>query len=404
MKPNTRKLWIGHSAPVDYKQVTTDFINTVDTRIASSFYNRYDEINFTDTPISDFSRWPFVLDELFKISSGETVFTLRFNVLSRTFGLPKFYKQIYDLADGQVEILSLVSDRISGVFTLSFKATRRKYDKSHGWSFGILWDGKSEENVLSFINSIHLCIKDKNDFELIICGPKPNFEIDIPFSLVETDDLTEKLANISRKKNLIAKSARYENLCIVHNRYTLDDGFLKAFDDIEYDYDICIARQLLAETGERVPDWVSQASDQKLVANYLLPYGDYSPFMYVPGGIVIVKRHILLDNPFNELITWNMAEDVEWSQRLIAKSIIPRLISKASVTVLSIRKEILSDFKKPDIMNFYDNIDQFSTHEMRRISNRSQLFGKILSIFKLAIRNPVLFFEKLKNKLRRQMN
>lgn len=389
-------IWLGPDAPADYVNVSLDFINTPDTRLSSEHYHKYKVINFTEACISDFPKWPFILDELFKLSDSESEFVIKFNTLSSTFSVPKFYKQIHHLSNGTVELLSLENSDVAGIYILNFKASRRAYSSNRSWSFGIVWDGKNENHLESYVRSVEKQIKYNSEIELIICGPAPSFEINFDYSVISSDEHTEKYANISRKKNKIIKKAKYENICIAHNRYQLDDNFIKSFDRIKHDFDVCVVKQVLSETGERVPDWVSQASDQKLTANYLLSYGDYSPYMYVPGGLVIAKRDILLENLFNDLGTWNMAEDVELSQRLMAKDYVPRLNSRCITKVLQLRKEIIADFITPDITNFYRNIDQFSSGTTNHYNHKSFIYRNLLQLY----RDPVAFLRKIKRKLK----
>lgn len=396
MIENYQGIWFGHNPPKDFANLSLDFISTTDTRLSPSHYNKYNRISFSETCISDFSKWPFILDELFKLSNGLTTFTIKFNSLSSTFSIPKFYKQIHDLSSGSAKFLKIEQNEIAGIYTLVFTAIRRNFDNSRNWSFGILWDGKNENLLKEYVLSVEKQLKHGSKIEILICGPKPSFDINISHIIIETDDTTEKYANISRKKNLIIHNSNYENICIAHNRYKLDDGFIKSFDRFNHDFEICVVRQVLSDTGIRVPDWVSQASDQKLTANYLLPYGSYSPFQYVPGGLVIGKKNVLSAIPFNDLATWNMAEDVELSLRLNAAGFLPRLNSKSVVSVLQLRKEIIDDFKSPDIDNFYTNIDLFNPNSNFLRNNSNSIKRNI----KLLVSEPSLFFRKLKLKIK----
>jgi hypothetical protein len=38
--------------------------------------------------------------------------------------------------------------------------------------------------------------------------------------------------------------------------------------------------------------------------------------MYQSGGYMLVKKQLMIDNPFNEELTWGQADDVEWSLRV----------------------------------------------------------------------------------------
>ncbi|WP_312062029.1 hypothetical protein [Pantoea septica] len=385
-------IWFGKNPPEGYVCLSTHFISTPDTRISSEHYNKYNNIVFTEAPVSNYKKWPFIIDELFKLSSGKTTFTIRFRASSAVFSIPKFYKQLHHLSAATIEFLSLERAEKDDGYVVKFSATRRRFDTSRDWSFGILWDGKNESYLKTFIESVSSLTKSASKVELIICGPKPSFEIELDHNVIQADDVTEKYANISRKKNIIIKHAKYQNICVAHNRYKLDANFIKSFERINHDYDVCVVKQILNETGERVPDWVSQASDQRLTANYLLEYGEYSPYIYIPGGLVIGKKHILMAFPFNDLGTWNMAEDVELSQRLIAADYLPRLNSKTIARVLQLRKEIIADFKKPDIDNFYHHIDLFQGPHAR-VDRYNSFFKRNI---KILLTEPAALYSKLK--------
>jgi hypothetical protein len=38
--------------------------------------------------------------------------------------------------------------------------------------------------------------------------------------------------------------------------------------------------------------------------------------MYQSGGFVVAKTQLIIDNPFNEQLSWGQADDVEWSLRV----------------------------------------------------------------------------------------
>ena len=396
MSESEKMIWFGKNPPQPCVSLSTEFVRTVDARLSPEHYYQYSNINFTESLISNYQNWPFIVDELFKLSNGKTTFSFRFRANSPYFSIPKFYKQIHHLSAGSVEFVSIESgDHIDG-YVLCFTATRREFDISRNWSFGILWDGKNENHLKSYIDSVSKLASSDVNVEVIICGPKPSFEITLDNSIIQADENTERSANISRKKNLIIKKAKYSNICLAHNRYQLDENFIKSFDRINHDFDVCVIKQVLADTGERVPDWVSQASDQRLTANYLLTYGEYSPYIYIPGGLVIGKKNVLMAHLFNDLGTWNMAEDVELSQRLMASDYLPRLNTKTVARVLQLRKEIIADFKKPDVSNFYHHIDLFQGSRQR-----SKVYGALVKRnTKLLLNNPTSLFKKIKSKIK----
>ncbi|MBV6821302.1 hypothetical protein KWG64_25510 [Rahnella sp. PD12R] len=397
----SNKAWIGDNKPAGFTSISVGFTQHQDARIHAEHYGVYQDINCTEILISQYDNWPVLLDEVFLlgVSDEDCTFTFKFNVVDSKFSLPKFYRQLYLLTNGTVKLLSFVKDQQPGVFLISFKCRVRRSSANNGWSFGLLWDGNNKEHLLAFIESLYKQVNYEGEFEILICGPSIELDVTDKVRFVESDEETELLANISRKKNRLISAAQYNNICIVHNRYSLAEDFISSFESIKNSYDICIIPQFLLGSNLRVPDWISQASDQKLTANYLLDYGEYSPYQYMAGGIIIGKKQVLIDNPLNDLATWNMAEDVEFSQRLINSGYVLRLNSTTKATVLSIRQEILDDFHKPDLNHFFNNIDQFQVASQLNASlTRRQ--NRVLRAITILLEDPKLFLRKIMRKFK----
>ncbi|AJJ61720.1 Uncharacterised protein [Yersinia aldovae] len=379
-----KNLWIGNNPPIGFVGLDPICIDGSGSLNSIEHFGKYTEIQFAQFAISSFRNWPIILDYIFRFTNGECLFEIRFNSIDKYFSIPKFYRLIYLFSNGSINFLSIRNyEDKPGEYVIRFTATRRSFNNDPGWSFGILWDGKNESYLRSFIESIESQTEHNNAYEIIVCGPEiiNSYKTEIRF--IESDDVSELYSNISRKKNKIIKSARYNNICITHNRYELASNFIKSFESIKYEYDVCIIPQKLKNTDVRVPDWVSQASDQKLTSNYLIDYGEYSPYQYIPGGLVISKRDILLANPFNELATWDMAEDIELSQRLTNLGYQFKLNKKTHANVLSLRKEILDDFKVANIDRFYENIDLFSIeNRVTEGKNLKKYFFLAVNLFK----------------------
>ncbi|WP_050932129.1 hypothetical protein [Aestuariivita boseongensis] len=121
--------------------------------------------------------------------------------------------------------------------------------------------------------------------------------------------------NISRKKNLIAKSASGSKLLLLHDYICVNEDFFSSFQDVG-DFDICVP-QILNSDGGRFRDWTAwdhPAFNGEVGA--LLPYDMETPFYYISGTVIIVDRDFFLENPLNEDLFWGYAEDVEWSLRV----------------------------------------------------------------------------------------
>lgn len=87
-----------------------------------------------------------------------------------------------------------------------------------GWTFGILTAGPSPRAI----QMIHdILVLDLAAVEVIVCGPSPGpLQADERIRRIDLDQ-PEPRGWISRKKNLIVDAARYEHVCLLHDRYAI---------------------------------------------------------------------------------------------------------------------------------------------------------------------------------------
>lgn len=169
---------------------------------------------------------------------------------------------------------------------------------------------------------------------------------------------------ITRKKNILAQAASYENLCIVHDYYKFDDEW--AYSMREFDYQNphwrVMSNQIYTSENYRHSDWIvnpdrmQQVIDSNSNFGVLLeaaaPHenapkyvcgvpddvGDLTHIQYISGGYIVCKRRVLLENPFNQDLCWGDAEDVEWSRRLNDQGILFHFNPTAIVDVMKPNK------------------------------------------------------------------
>lgn len=206
------------------------------------------------------------------------------------------------------------------------------------WSFGIVTKNDNPHFLKNLISSIRN--QNIKKYEIIVCGGIPIKDtIHIPF------DETIKNGWITRKKNLIVERANYNNICILHDYFVLDDYWYKGFCDFDCEWDIAQTK-ILNKNGERFSDWVihnSKAKEfyfnnsgffnslKKIYPNFNnswefftltgVPYNYYGLVkqQYISGGQIICKKQVLLDEKFDESRCWGEDEDTEWSFRINAK-------------------------------------------------------------------------------------
>lgn len=183
------------------------------------------------------------------------------------------------------------------------------------YTFGITTDYKNKDQLTEVLKSI----EDLNipEYEIIIIGNgsiRGNNKLKcIPF------DEEQKPGWTTRKKNILAQSAYYENVVLMHDYYVFDKDWYKNMVDFSkhINWDICSCQQLLITGQRHFTDWV--VWDDPIFPRYsALPYDEWTriPFMYISGGFIQAKKHVLVDNPFDENLVHGQAEDVEWSLRV----------------------------------------------------------------------------------------
>lgn len=182
------------------------------------------------------------------------------------------------------------------------------------WTFGIVTHSETQIYLDAVIDSIHAL--NIPDVDIVVVGgiAPDKGEYHIPF------DETEKSNWITRKKNLIAENAKYENMVVTHDYVGFTQDWYTNFVKFGEDWDVCMNR-ILNTDNRRFRDWVSfDAVD--IFATWIqpsfIPYADHSRTkrMYASGTYFCVKRSFLCQHPLDEGRSWGQGEDCEWSCRV----------------------------------------------------------------------------------------
>lgn len=134
--------------------------------------------------------------------------------------------------------------------------------------------------------------------------------------------------HITKKKNVMCKIAKYENIVLTHDYYTYSEDWYEGYLRYGDQFKVCCNR-VINPKGERYMDWMiwpfNGTETDKIVSNgiesghngreCLLPYDirHLSRYMYVQGSYWVAKKDVMLKFPLNENKLWGMGEDVEWS-------------------------------------------------------------------------------------------
>jgi hypothetical protein len=204
------------------------------------------------------------------------------------------------------------------------------------FTFGVITAGGEEARIREVIRSIdsefcgHL-----DDYEIIcIGGVKEYTESDnilyVPF------DESKRPGHITKKKNMIAKLARFDNLFLLHDYVKLCEGFKDGWDKFGDDWEISM-NVVLNVDGQRFrdhcvwddpaypPPWTCVEKPWPNGIRFagtagIVPYSyNKQEYMYWSGAYLVMKRYVLVKEPFDERLGHCEAEDVEHALRIRTK-------------------------------------------------------------------------------------
>ncbi|HAS6451439.1 TPA: hypothetical protein I7291_09390 [Vibrio parahaemolyticus] len=205
--------------------------------------------------------------------------------------------------------------------------------KINEWTFGIITNGGREEYIKKIISSIQK--QNIPKFEVIICGNvKSSCDLeDDKINFIEFKENDHK-GWITRKKNLIVKSSKFENICILHDRYVLDDRWYEGFIEYGGDFDVLSLPQKFQ--NKWLPYWVENKAELRNAydVNYIKKDSEWSHDIYLPGGVNVFKSHLIKSTLYNENLFWNEKEDIELSRRQVINGYQIRLNQHSNLTAL----------------------------------------------------------------------
>lgn len=230
------------------------------------------------------------------------------------FGLKALLSQ---LAPGQFTLVDQICQE-HGQWRLHFRRTApvaEHYRAPHtGWTFGLLTLGDKPERTLAYLDSIRQACDEP--YEAIVVCPR-----ELPF-LTEREEVKQIVFDthddkgwITKKKNLICQAAKFSDILICHDRFTLSPTFCQSFESWGYSYGMAAPRITLPDGGRSV-DWAVVSSQNRTWSSGgLLDYRSYTPYAYVPGGATLLRKAFWQQFPWDENLFWNEHEDVELCRR-----------------------------------------------------------------------------------------
>jgi hypothetical protein len=125
---------------------------------------------------------------------------------------------------------------------------------------------------------------------------------------------------ITKKKNLITETAKYENIVYFHDYHAFMPGWYEGYLQFGDDWDICM--NLINDIwGNRFRDWISW-DHPRYPKRGLMDITDKeaAKHAYISGSYWVAKKKFMQENPLNEELVYGDAEDLEWSLRVRDKA------------------------------------------------------------------------------------
>lgn len=239
------------------------------------------------------------------------------------------------------------------------------------WTFGIPV-GPDDATLLN-VTVKRILELDVPEKEIVLCGrPGANFKYWDKVRIVG-EDITAPPVKICAKKNRLAQEAKYENLCIIHDRVFLPYRFysavkkfgdhfpLTAFQSIFFDDLYNLVPRRYSDFGT-APKVAAQATLGLMRDNDTSKANPYAPTVfpitegagffagnalrhseshYPTGSLYLCKRSVWLQCPQDETLFWTEFEDLEQANRA-AKMGIPSRVNPHGFTQSLISRPLLS--------------------------------------------------------------
>ena len=270
---------------------------------------------------------------------------------------------------------TLECDNLGGVVFEKIKKLPAEQDAGMDkWTFGIPV-GPDDATLLNSLIERILSFDDIEK-EIVLCGkPGKNFKYRNNVRIVG-EDIPAPPVQISKKKNLIIKEAKYNNLCILHDRVMLPVDFISQmrrygdyysfttlqsmyFDDyynfvpIRYsDYNAVhfkmgvsklyqVSENMNVDIVKSLEAFFSAIEKQGFV--YASPL-NYSCRMYPTGSLYILKKSVGLTCLLNENLAWEQFEDVEYGMRMNERGIITRVNPYTFSQSMTVRATVVGGY------------------------------------------------------------
>ncbi|MDO8658540.1 MAG: hypothetical protein Q7K55_07390 [Candidatus Levybacteria bacterium] len=284
---------------------------------------RFDAVEILDCINVENRRFlPVLLKEAFSVLKKDGLMLIEYSS-KLEFSPDELEKTFWWLFQRKYEIVEHKFKQGKHLLTIKkTESTVKENDDISHWTFGMVTNGERRDFIKKSIDSIRAL--NIPSYEIIICGNYP-FKIEKDIRYIPFSDRDDR-GWITRKKNIIAENAKYNNVCIFHDRIVFDKNWYMGMKKYGNNFEVLSCPQILS-TGERVGDWVYSGLYGSPGFAYTikeLDYKDWDKGVYIGGQLIIIKKNVWSEVCLNETLYWKEAEDIEYAQRLVEKGFIPR--------------------------------------------------------------------------------
>lgn len=209
-----------------------------------------------------------------------------------------------------IELHNIVKSK--GRIVLRKRNTQFQIDDSiEKWTFGIITNGDRDDWMEEIIASIR-ALKIPH-YEIIVCG-KYRDRKEKDFTYIPFNERADK-GWITKKKNLICEKAKFENLCIIHDRLVFDRNWFRGMKKYGNAFELLGCIQTDKESGVNAGDWLTHGGpiDSRYKISRLR-YEDWDYNIYLSGQLTLIKRSVWRKVLWDETRYWG-EEDVDLSFR-----------------------------------------------------------------------------------------
>lgn len=177
------------------------------------------------------------------------------------------------------------------------------------YSFAIISDGKERGKLSAELASIRA--QAMPNAEILIGGNAPQ-ELAAPdVTLVQMPELAEA-GRLGAMRNALCALAGGEVLIVADDDMLFHEDFYRGLLEYGDGFDVLNCR-ILNPDGTRFWDWAANGGPR---GHSLMDYGEVDPWVYITGGLCIMRREVFEKVQWDGTLGFYQGEDIDFSERV----------------------------------------------------------------------------------------